>query len=164
MVAKYLFSQKPVAARKIRQRRDAAAAGEDQLGRFLAGHSKYYRLYLLRGKLTLAAMYLRRVRVVGRSSAAALKQVFTVATPPAPAAENFNVPGGKGVAACLRRWLAWPLRIVPARPAAFDAHIFATINIVLVLSYTSMLWGRNHAARTTQKITRVAVGLEHECR
>jgi hypothetical protein len=36
-------------------------------------------------------MYLRRVRVVGRSSAAALAHVSTVDTPPAPAAWDLGV-------------------------------------------------------------------------
>jgi hypothetical protein len=43
------------------QRRDAAATGEEQLGRFAARKSKYIRLYLHSGKLILAATYLRRV-------------------------------------------------------------------------------------------------------
>jgi hypothetical protein len=58
-------------------RRPGAArlAGEEQLGRCTPEQStKYYRLFLCSGKLTLAAMYLRRVRVVGRS--------FAVGAPP----------------------------------------------------------------------------------
>jgi hypothetical protein len=46
-------------------------AGEEQLGRCAAEKSKYYRLYLYSGRLTLAAMYLRRLRVAGRTYAAA---------------------------------------------------------------------------------------------
>jgi hypothetical protein len=38
-----------------RQRRDDAATGEKQLGRFTARKSKYIRLYLYSGKLILAA-------------------------------------------------------------------------------------------------------------
>jgi hypothetical protein len=42
-------------------------------------------------KVTLAAMYLRRVRVLGRSYAAALTHISTVVTSPAPAAQNLGV-------------------------------------------------------------------------
>jgi hypothetical protein len=75
-----------IAVRQGRQRRDAAAAGEEQLGRCTARQSKYYRLYLLSGKLALAAACFRQVRVVGRSFAAGappLAHVSTVFTPPA---------------------------------------------------------------------------------
>jgi hypothetical protein len=41
--------------RKFRQRRDAVAAREKELGRFAAGECKYYRLYLYSGKLALPA-------------------------------------------------------------------------------------------------------------
>jgi hypothetical protein len=37
----------------------AVAAGEEQLGSFATEQSKYHRLYLYSGKVTLAAMYLR---------------------------------------------------------------------------------------------------------
>ena len=58
--------------------------------RCAAVKSKYYRLYLNSGKLALAAMYLRRDRVVGRIFAAALAHVSTAATPPALAAQNLG--------------------------------------------------------------------------
>jgi hypothetical protein len=64
----------------------AATAGSSVLGRFAAEHRKKLWLYLHSGKLTLAAIYHRRVRVVGHSFAAALKHVLKVVTPPAPAA------------------------------------------------------------------------------
>jgi hypothetical protein len=48
---------------------------------------KYYRLHLYSGKVTLAATYLRRVRVVGRSFAEALAHVSNYVTPPASAAK-----------------------------------------------------------------------------
>jgi hypothetical protein len=54
------------------RRRDAFAAGEKQYGGYTAEHSKFYQLYLQSGKVTLAVMCLRRVRVNGRRSAAAL--------------------------------------------------------------------------------------------
>jgi hypothetical protein len=63
------------------QRRDAAATGEEDLGRFSARKSIYIRLYLYSGKLILPAAYLRQARVDGRSLAAgapALTQVCTV--------------------------------------------------------------------------------------
>ena len=69
------------------RRRDAVAAGDKQLGRCAAEQSQYYRLYLYSRNVTLAATYLRRVRVISRSSAAALTHVSTVVTPPAPAAK-----------------------------------------------------------------------------
>jgi hypothetical protein len=71
--------------------RDAVAAGEEQLGRFAAEQSKYYRLYLRSGKLIVAATYLRRVRFAGRTFAAALMHVSRVVTPPAPAAKHLGV-------------------------------------------------------------------------
>ena len=54
------FSQGLIVVCQGRQRRDASAAEEAQLGRCSAG-----RLYLHSDKLTPAAMCLRRVRVVG---------------------------------------------------------------------------------------------------
>jgi hypothetical protein len=64
---------------------------KNQLGRCAAETSNYYRLYLHNGKVALAAMYLRRVRVVGRSFVAALTHLSTVVTPLAPAAHNVGV-------------------------------------------------------------------------
>jgi hypothetical protein len=83
----------PVHAAKFRQRcggvlevsRDAVAAEEEQLGRCTEEQRKHYRLYLYSGK-AIAAMYLRRIRVAGRSFAAALMRVCRVVTPPATAA------------------------------------------------------------------------------
>jgi hypothetical protein len=49
---------------------DRGLAGDEQLGRCTAEQSEFYRLYLHGGNVALAATYLRRVRVVGRSSAA----------------------------------------------------------------------------------------------
>jgi hypothetical protein len=69
----------------------AAAEGVEQLGRCTAEQSKNSRLYLYSCKITLAAMYLRRARVVDRTFAAALAQVSTVVTSPAPAAQNLGV-------------------------------------------------------------------------
>jgi hypothetical protein len=66
-------------------------AEEEKLSRFAAEQRKYNQLYLYSGKLTLAALYLRRVQVVGRTFAAALTHVSTVVTPPAPAAQNLGV-------------------------------------------------------------------------
>jgi hypothetical protein len=55
-------------------------AGEEQLGRCTAENRIYYRLYLHSSKLALAVMYLRRVRVAGRTLAAALAHVSTIVT------------------------------------------------------------------------------------
>jgi hypothetical protein len=49
------------------------------LGPFVCGAN--YRLYLISGKVAIAAMYLRRVRVAGRSFAAALTYFSTAVTP-----------------------------------------------------------------------------------
>jgi hypothetical protein len=49
------------------------------------------RLYVYSSKLVLAAMYLWRVSIDGRSYAAAPTQVSTVVTPPSPAAQNLGV-------------------------------------------------------------------------
>jgi hypothetical protein len=46
-------------------RNAVAAAGDEQLGRCAAEQSKFYRLYLRSGKVTYAAIYLRRVRFAG---------------------------------------------------------------------------------------------------
>jgi hypothetical protein len=62
--------------------------GEEQLGRSKAEQNNCYRFYLYSGKITLAAMYLRRVRVVGRCFAAALAHLSTVVTTPVPAAKT----------------------------------------------------------------------------
>jgi hypothetical protein len=50
------FGDVIITVRQGRQRRDAFAAGEDQLGRCTAEQSKYYRLYLKSGGSILAAM------------------------------------------------------------------------------------------------------------
>jgi hypothetical protein len=65
--------------------------------------------------LTLAAVYLRRVRVVGSifvAGAPPLTHVWAVLTLPAPAAQNSawafgGLVGGSCVAACLRQWRAF---------------------------------------------------------
>jgi hypothetical protein len=95
--------------------------GEGQLGRCAAELSVFYRFYLYSGKLALAAMYLRRVQVIGRcfaASAPPLTQLQTVVTPPAPAVQNLGAslrrpcrgqtPGG------VLRAMA---RIAPVKPA-----------------------------------------------
>jgi len=48
-------------------------------------------VHLYSGKVTLAAMYLRRVRVAGCSFEAALSHLSTVVTPPAPVAQDLGV-------------------------------------------------------------------------
>jgi hypothetical protein len=73
------------------QRRDAFTAREEQLGRSAAGSSKYYRLYLHSGMISLAAMEIRRAGVIGRSFAAALTYVSRLVSPPVPAAHNLGV-------------------------------------------------------------------------
>jgi hypothetical protein len=83
------FGHVLIAVRQGRKRCDAVAAGDKQLGRCMAG-----RLYLNIGKLTLAAMYLRRVRVADRSFAAGAPTpavFYAVLTPPAPAAQHLGV-------------------------------------------------------------------------
>jgi len=75
---------------RLPKRRNAVAAGEEKPGRLEAEQSKYYRLYLRSGNVAIAAMYLRRVRVAGRSFAAAMPNVLTVVTPPAPAAQTLG--------------------------------------------------------------------------
>jgi hypothetical protein len=52
----------------------------EQLVRCAAGQRKYIRLYRNRGKLALAAMYLRRARIVGRSFAAGAPPLTHVCT------------------------------------------------------------------------------------
>jgi hypothetical protein len=85
------FGHVPIVVCQGRLCRDAAAAGEEQLGRAAADQSKYNRLYLNSGKSALAAMYLRRIRVIGRCFAAALTHVSRAPTPPAPAAQYLGV-------------------------------------------------------------------------
>ena len=77
---------RPLAAapRRCRNRRRTVVT-------YAAGQSTYYRLHLNSGKVTLVAMYLRRVRVAGRSFAAALAHVSAAVTPPAPVAKKLGV-------------------------------------------------------------------------
>jgi hypothetical protein len=60
------FGHVLVAARQGK-RRDTFATGRERLGRCTAGQSKYIRRSWYSYKLALAAIYLRRVRVVGHS-------------------------------------------------------------------------------------------------
>ena len=97
------------------QRRDAVATGEERHGRCTAGQSKYIRLYRYSGKLALAAMGLRRVRVVGRSFAAGALPLTHVCTAGTYGIKNSAwasgaTAGGRRVAACLGRWRALPQR------------------------------------------------------
>jgi hypothetical protein len=59
------------------------------------------RLYVYSGKLTIAAMYLRRVGIKGRSYSALPTQVSAVVTPHAHAAQNLGVKKGGGGAETL---------------------------------------------------------------
>jgi hypothetical protein len=61
------------------------------MGRFTAEQSEHYRLDLYSGKVTLAAMYFRRARVLDRCFAAALTHVLAAVTPHALAAQNLGV-------------------------------------------------------------------------
>jgi hypothetical protein len=68
-------------------------AGEEQLGRCTAEQWRHYRLYQCRDKLAHAAMYLRRVSIIDRSSAAGvslLAHVWAIVTPPAPEAHDLS--------------------------------------------------------------------------
>jgi hypothetical protein len=80
-------------ARSTREKRggDGFAAGDKQLGSCAAGKRKYSALCVHNCKLILAAMYIQRVRIDGRSYAGAPTQVSTVATPAVPAAQNLGV-------------------------------------------------------------------------
>jgi hypothetical protein len=51
----------------------------------------YYWLYINGGKVPLAALYRRRVRVDGRIFVAALVHISTVVKPPVPAEQNIHV-------------------------------------------------------------------------
>jgi hypothetical protein len=67
-------------------------AGEQQLGRSASEQSRYCQLYMHSGEVSLAAKYLRRVRVASRNFAAALlAHVSTIVTTPVPAAQNLGV-------------------------------------------------------------------------
>jgi hypothetical protein len=93
---KYLFGHVPIVVCPSRQRGDAVVAGQEQLGRRTAGTSNYYRPYLYSGKLTLAAMYHRKARVVGSSfpaGAPPLTHVSAVVSP-APSAETSAYASG----------------------------------------------------------------------
>jgi len=91
-------------------------AGEDRLGRSTAEKSKYYRLYLHRGKVALAAMYLRLVRVVGRTSAPNAPPLTSVST--ALRLRRITSAWAYGGPAGSRRggMLGATARIAPARP------------------------------------------------
>jgi hypothetical protein len=142
------------------------AVGEEKLGRFADGRSKYYWLYLYSGKLILAAIYLRRVRVAGRIFAAdapPLTLVSTAITPPAPAAQKSR----RGPLATLPGEGAWPhawgdgaLRPCTARLAAERANGHMCSKSVRFLIFVVKLGreiggGTHHAPRShqTQKKT-----------
>jgi hypothetical protein len=83
----------------------------------------YFRLYLHSGKVTLAAIFLRRTRGVGRSFTAALTHLSTIVSPPSPAAlyserAYGGSAGGWRVAACLGRWVR------SATPPKINEHTF----------------------------------------
>jgi len=62
------------------QRHDAVATGRERLGRCTTGQSEYIRLSPYNGKLALAAIYLRRVRVAGHRIAAGAPPLTHVCT------------------------------------------------------------------------------------
>jgi hypothetical protein len=71
-VEKNLFWPRLNCSSQGRQRRDAVAAGENQHGICTTGQGKHNRLNVNNGKSILAAMYLRRIFVIGCSFAALL--------------------------------------------------------------------------------------------
>jgi hypothetical protein len=91
------------------QRRDAAATGEERLGRCAAGQSKYIRLYRYSGKLALAAMYLRRVQLCGGCSTTDACLYRWRLRHKTSAWASGGPAGGWRVATCLRRWRGLPL-------------------------------------------------------
>jgi len=72
------------------------------------------------GEFALAAMYLRRVEIDGRSYAAARTQVSTVAMPPAVAAHNIGVGPCRGACGDMLEAIA---RIAPSQPNKAMARI-----------------------------------------
>jgi|AntAceMinimDraft_5_1070358.scaffolds.fasta_scaffold40856_1 hypothetical protein len=61
---------------------------------FQGTQGKYHQLHLRRGKVTLAAIFLRRVRVAGFSFMVELTYVTPVVAPPAPAAQSIGTATG----------------------------------------------------------------------
>jgi hypothetical protein len=99
------------------QRRDAAAAGKEQLARCTAGQSKHIRLYQCSGKLALGAMYLRRVQVVGRALFYRAPPLTHVCTAGACGTKPRRGPLAALRGQALRGMLGAIARIAPARPA-----------------------------------------------
>jgi hypothetical protein len=101
------------------QRRDAAATGEEQIARCAAGKSKYTRLYLCSGKLTIETIYPRRVRVAGLSFSAVAPALTHVCTAGDYGENSAWASGGPArcwrVAACMGRWRALPQHGPPRR-------------------------------------------------
>jgi hypothetical protein len=99
------------AARRRESRSEKLEARTGISRKMVAPMGKAYLLYLSNYKVTLAAIYLRRVRVVGRSFAAALTHLLTVVTPPAPVAQKFGV----ALVVCCRYLTVVPMPL-PATP------------------------------------------------
>ena len=101
------------------QRRDTAATGEEQIARCAAWKSKYTRLYLCSGKLTIETIYPRRVRVAGLSFSAVAPALTHVCTAGDYGENSAWASGGPArcwrVAACMGRWRALPLHGPPRR-------------------------------------------------
>ena len=112
------------------QRRDAFATGEKQVSRYTARQSKNFWLYLHSSKLILAAKYFWRVRVVGRSFAAALTHVSRASAASAP--EACGIKPRRGPPGALPGAGVWLHALgdgahcpCVARYAAFNERIFA---------------------------------------
>jgi hypothetical protein len=123
----FCFGHVPVAVRQG-QRRDTAATGGEQLGRFEAEKSTYIRYYLYSGKLALAPMHRRRARVVGRSFAAGAPALTHVHTVGACGKKNSvrasgGPAGGRRVTACSGRWRALPEQAARRKYRSPNRHV-----------------------------------------
>jgi hypothetical protein len=106
-------------------------------------------------------MYLRRVQIYGRDSAAALMQVLTVATPPALAAQNLGMGLRKP---CRGRAIDGMLRVMariafsqPAMPPNGSRTTYARnrcVSILWRLKTSKLGMGRTRRTHAPRTITR----------
>jgi hypothetical protein len=118
------------------RRLDAAAAGEEELGRCTAEQGKYCRLYLHSGKITLEqwfsgefgslAVDLRQRSRMFRGLLCRQRQRHGTS-----AWASGGVAGGRRVAVCLGRWRALRLRGPPRRVQRPYFRWMAFLNYVL---------------------------------
>jgi hypothetical protein len=132
-----------------------------KLGRCSAEQRKYYQFYLHSGKLTLAAMYLRRVRVVGLCLRGGVDACFSSRYAACACGSTprrgppLALPVGRRVAACLGRCRALPLRSPPR-------HVERPHIRFYMLFEGTVLKGRRDASNKAVRSQKFQFSLEQE--